>query len=327
MPANRARAAGSRKRAPGQRRRPGSSAGSPKRASASGWRGRRHDGPQERRQRARPTSPDERPEEPPPGARRRRRAPRQRVAAVDGCAPGRPPGRRRADGRPATSGWTSSRPRRGQVERLEERRGERQRVDRRAHVVTEPGQRQLGGPRPAADRRRPPRRPGPSGPARASVDRRGEAVRPGPDDDGVDGRRRAAAHGTGSSRRSFDPGRSASGPVPSPSDARTGSSRCCGRCASGATAGCGRCRRLDVSTTGAGDADDGARFRSVRLPELVVLAVAAQHVGELVERVDGPLERLRLDDLTSPSRCAENVIHAERVWPSGVMNVNDSSSA
>ncbi len=31
--------------------------------------------------------------------------------------------------------------------------------------------------------------------------------------------------------------------------------------------------------------------------------------------------------VTSPSRRAEKVIHADRVWPSGVMNVNDSSSA
>ena len=31
--------------------------------------------------------------------------------------------------------------------------------------------------------------------------------------------------------------------------------------------------------------------------------------------------------VSSPSRYAENVIHADSAWPSGVMNVNDSRSA
>src|SRR5262249_16390917 len=40
-----------------------------------------------------------------------------------------------------------------EVDRTEERRGDAQRVGRRAHVVHEPGQGQLRGPRPAADGR------------------------------------------------------------------------------------------------------------------------------------------------------------------------------
>ncbi len=72
-----------------------------------------------------------------------------------------------------------------EVDRPEERRGEGQRQDRRADVVAEPGQRQLGGPGPAAgrvgglvdaDR----------APGTGQGDRRGQAVGPGADDDGID---------------------------------------------------------------------------------------------------------------------------------------------
>ena len=75
----------------------------------------------------------------------------------------------------------------GQVDRGEERRRQRQRQDRRAHVVAEPGQRQLHGPRPAAGLRGglvdADRAPG-----TGQRDGRGQPVRPGPDDDRVDRR-------------------------------------------------------------------------------------------------------------------------------------------
>ena len=58
-------------------------------------------------------------------------------------------------------------------QRAQERRGEREWMDGRAHVVPEPGQRQLGRPRAAADRPRRPRAPAPSGrPGRARSPRR-----------------------------------------------------------------------------------------------------------------------------------------------------------
>jgi len=71
-----------------------------------------------------------------------------------------------------------------EVERVEEGRRCRERVDRRADVVTEAGQRQLGGARAAPDRvaslddedRAPGLRESDGG---------GEAVRAGADDDGV----------------------------------------------------------------------------------------------------------------------------------------------
>ena len=75
----------------------------------------------------------------------------------------------------------------GEVDRGEERGGESQRQDRRAHIVAEPGQRQLHRPRPAtglrgglidADRA--------SGPGQG--DGRGQPVRAGPDDDRIDHR-------------------------------------------------------------------------------------------------------------------------------------------
>ena len=78
------------------------------------------------------------------------------------------------------------------VDRPEERRGGGQRQDRRAHVVAEPGERQLRGPGAATDRGGrlvdPDRAAG-----TGQGDRRGEAVGPRPDDDRVEvGRRHAA---------------------------------------------------------------------------------------------------------------------------------------
>ena len=71
-----------------------------------------------------------------------------------------------------------------QVDRAEERRGERRRVDRRARVVPVAGERQLGGPEASAGRVG--RLVDDDGPAGTGErDRRGQPVRPGPDDDGV----------------------------------------------------------------------------------------------------------------------------------------------
>ena len=95
----------------------------------------------------------------------------------------------------------------GQVDRRKERRGDRERQDRGAHVVAEPGEGQLRGPGPAAgclgalvdtDR----------APGAGQGDGRGQAVRPGPNDDRVDPAVVVATpHGT----RSLSPGRSACG--------------------------------------------------------------------------------------------------------------------
>ena len=164
-------------------------AGRPNRASASGWRGTCDDRPEDLRGELGRVA-DERSEQPPPrppvrAAQAVRRSPprdRSRTAArppSSGCATG-------------ASGWIDLDAARGEVDRAEERRGERQRQDRRAHVVAEPGERQLHGPGPAtglvgglvdADR----------APGTGQRDRRGQAVRPGPDDDRVD---RRLAHGS-----------------------------------------------------------------------------------------------------------------------------------
>ena len=71
----------------------------------------------------------------------------------------RPPSSGWANG---ASGWTSSTPRAARSIDREERRGDRQRQDRRADVVAEPGERQLRGPASRRRPSRPPRRPGPS---------------------------------------------------------------------------------------------------------------------------------------------------------------------
>jgi hypothetical protein len=71
-----------------------------------------------------------------------------------------------------------------EVERLEERRCRGERVDRRADVVAEAGECELGGARPAADGVT--RLDDKDGPSRlGECDRGGEPVRPGADDDGV----------------------------------------------------------------------------------------------------------------------------------------------
>jgi hypothetical protein len=71
-----------------------------------------------------------------------------------------------------------------ELQRAEKRGGRDRRVDRRADVVAETGERQLGCACPAADRL-----PGfddaDGAPGLSERDRGGEAVRPGPDDDRV----------------------------------------------------------------------------------------------------------------------------------------------
>ena len=79
------------------------------------------------------------------------------------------------------------------VDRPEERRGERERHDRRAHVVAEPGERQLRGPGAATDRRSglvdTHRATGPS-----QRHGRGQTVRTRTDDDGVERRSTRPGH-------------------------------------------------------------------------------------------------------------------------------------
>ena len=79
--------------------------------------------------------------------------------------------------------------------RAQERRGDRERVDRRAHVVDEPGQRQLGRPATSADRRPRPR-------PRAPPDPRGRARSPRRDRSGPTRRRSHPAPRGRSSGRS-----------------------------------------------------------------------------------------------------------------------------
>ena len=105
------------------------------------------------------------------------------VAATDrSSTTARPPSSGWAIG---ASGWTSSTPRAARSIVVEERRGDGQRQDRRAHVVTKAGQRELGGPRPATGLVRslvdPDRAPG-----TGQRYRGGEAVRPRPDHDRVE---------------------------------------------------------------------------------------------------------------------------------------------
>ena len=123
-----------------------------------------------RRPRSGPANP---PAAPPAPGRRRRRRP--------GATPSRPRrGRGRRPGRPsrgwakASSGWRSTHAERPRIQRAEERRRHERRVDGGAHIVGEPGQRQLFGARSAPDSGRSPRIPRhrcPPGP--------GSAPRPG----------------------------------------------------------------------------------------------------------------------------------------------------
>ena len=147
IPANSARAASSVERVRGQPRAE-RSAGSPKRTSANGWRGTWTTG---RRISAAELAgvADERAEHPPPGppvrpaepgrGRRQRPLEDRRPAAVERV------GDRRV-------GMDHLHAAGGEVHRRKERRGERQGQDRRAHVVAEAGERQLGGPGPATGR-------------------------------------------------------------------------------------------------------------------------------------------------------------------------------
>ena len=59
----------------------------------------------------------------------------------------------------------------------------------------------------------------------------------------------------------------------------------------------------------------------------VLLAVAAEREPELVERILGPHQHLGLRDRHAVLLDALNVIQPANMWPCGVMNVNDSSSA
>ena len=180
IPPNNARAVSSRNRACA-RPRAERSAGSPNRASASGCLGRcttgcRISGPSfatsftsgpKRRRQARPSAlPRPAPVAPTDRSSRAERPP------SSGCAIG-------------ASGWTTSTPAGSEIDRRKEGRGDRQGQDGRTDIVPEPGQRQLGGPHPAAgDRGRlidADRAPGPG-----QGDRRGQAVGPGTDDDRVE---------------------------------------------------------------------------------------------------------------------------------------------
>ena len=121
--------------------------------------------------------------------RRRRRGPPPVADTDRSSTAARPPSSGWATG---ASGWTSSTPRAARSIEAKNGERERQRQDRRADVVAEPGQRQLRGPGPATGRRGglvdADRAPG-----TGQGDGRGQAVRSGPDDDRVDaGRSRVA---------------------------------------------------------------------------------------------------------------------------------------
>ena len=64
-----------------------------------------------------------------------------------------------------------------------------------------------------------------------------------------------------------------------------------------------------------------------RLPELVLLLVAAERETDLGERILGAHQHLALRHRRAVLVAAENVIQPANMWPSGVMNVNDTSSA
>ncbi len=179
MPANSARASGSRNRMRA-RSRAGGRAGTPNRARSSGWRGGRVTGASSigtRRSHSRASGPNR---------RRQASASRPSASSIGAEVPlqdDAPAGLQRMGERRLGLDPLKAVP--TEVERAEERRGEAQRVDRGARVVDEPRQRELGGAGPAADLVGGFVHPyGPPGPG--ELDRRGEPVGPRPDDDRVE---------------------------------------------------------------------------------------------------------------------------------------------
>ncbi len=187
MPANRARASGPRK-ASLARAVAGSSAGSPKRAIRIGWRGGRTTGRRSSgtsRSHSLASGPNSRAQAAASRAegRLQRRAPVREIALEDDRASGCQRVRHRNLGVHPLDPVTR------EVHGPEERRRDPQRMGGGAHVVDEPGQRELGRPRPATDRVR-----GlvdaDGAPGAGQLDRRGEAVGPAADDDRVERPRR-----------------------------------------------------------------------------------------------------------------------------------------
>ena len=170
-------------------------------------------------------------------------------------------------------------------------------MDGRADVVDEPGQRELRGPRPAADRVRGlVDADGP--PGARQLDRGGEPVRARPDDDRVERR----AHGRRPAPDARPRPQLADPPAADPARGRRHRGRRpCAPRASGA-----RCRR--TSTAGAGPRRPSSSRRPAAprpasapgsrasAPRTVVRAVRAEDVRELDERVARALERLGLGD-------------------------------
>ena len=297
MPANRARASGPRK-ASLARAVAGSSAGSPKRAIRIGWRGGRTTGRRSSGT-SRSHSPRQRPEQPRPGGGVRAegqpqgRAPIREIPLQDDRA-GRRQGVRHGDIRVDPLDAVAR-----EVHGPEERRRDPQRMGGRADVVDEPGQRQLGRPRPAADGVRrlvdAHRAPGPR-----ELDRRGEAVGPAADDDRVERPRRGGSTGHG---------RTASGPA-QPVARRRRAQRAGAvivptamlRAALWRTLPAYRhWRRRSTHTRLRADQrrldpEGPGEVLQRPLPEPVVGPVRAEHVRELDQRVARALQRLDLDD-------------------------------
>ena len=122
---------------------------------------------------------------PPPGRARRRRPSPAAVAAHGPLEHGRPAAVERV-GERARRGGSSSTPRAARSTVRKNGEAERQRQDRRADVVAEPGERQL---LRSASRRRSCRRPRTTRtdrPARARVMAAASPFGPGPDDDGIE---------------------------------------------------------------------------------------------------------------------------------------------
>ena len=197
----------------------------------------------------------------------------------------------------------------GQRQRAQERRGERVRVDRRADVMDEAGEGQLGRARPSPDRvgglehldRA----------ARAGEhDRRGQPVRAGADDDGV---RQTAA----SPRAPGHP--SCTGSSGWPKSAR--------RCATSTTGGAGRrtrpaCRRARPARRSSRPARVSVWFQKRSSCAWPPSVSPSSKIGS----------EARISTCAwatvSPSRSvALKVIQPANMWPSGVISVNDSSSA
>ena len=198
----------------------------PKRDSASGWRG----GPQRPEDRAAAASP--------------RRAPAGRTSLRYACAVRAAESRARSprsSGRSATAVPSSSgcasgsagldqlEPVLGQRQLAQERRRQRGRVDGRADVVDEAGQRQLRRAAAAADRLRAPRAPRTERPARARAIAAARPFGPAPTTSV-----RAQANGVALNSASAHPGRRAC-------RASSGSPSCATRCATSTTGAA--CRR------------------------------------------------------------------------------------